>query len=57
MECFLEWSMGAFVKTEIDMKNDMDLISRLSEFIETEARSCSMIHVRCFSRIRELLEQ
>ena len=32
--------MGAFVKTCIDMRNE--LIFRLKEFMENEARSCSM---------------
>ena len=40
MECLLEWGNESSVKTVIDMNTD--LISRLREFMENEARSCSM---------------
>ena len=40
MERFLEWSVESSVKTFVDMNKD--LISRLKEFMENEARSGSM---------------
>lgn len=35
----MEWSEEPFVKTVIDMN---DIVSRLRQFMENEARSCSM---------------
>lgn len=40
MECFLEWSEKPYNETVINMSNS--LIVRLREFMENEARSCSM---------------
>ena len=39
MERILERSMGTFAKTEINMS---EIVERLKEFMEQEARSCSM---------------
>ena len=39
VERILEWSMGTFAKTEINMS---EIVERLKEFMEQEARSCSM---------------
>ena len=39
MECLLEWRVGTFVETEINMS---EIVERLKEFMEQEARSCSM---------------
>ena len=41
MECLLVRGMESSFKTRINMIT-MDLISRLREFIENEARTCSM---------------
>ena len=40
VERFLEWSVESYFKTFVDMNKD--LVSRLKEFMEDEARSCSM---------------
>ena len=40
MECVLEWSVESYFKTFVNMNKD--LVSRLKEFMENEARSCSM---------------
>ena len=39
MECLLEWRVGTFVETEINMS---EIVERLKEFMEQETRSCSM---------------
>ena len=40
MERVLEWGVESSVKTFVNMNKD--LVSRLKEFMENEARSCSM---------------
>jgi hypothetical protein len=40
VERFLEWSVESYFETFVDMNKD--LVSRLKEFMENEARSCSM---------------
>lgn len=40
MERFLEWSLGTFIKTEVNM--NISLIDCLKEFMENEDCSCSM---------------
>ena len=39
MECLLEWSEESPIKALFNMK---DIVSRLREFMDNEARSCSM---------------
>ena len=41
MECILEWSVESSFETQLNM-NTSDVIIRINEFIENEARSCSM---------------
>ena len=41
MECILEWGVESFAKTVIYMIHSV-FPERLKEFIENEARSCSM---------------
>ena len=40
MERVLEWSVESYFEAFVNMNKD--LVSRLKEFMETEARSCSM---------------
>jgi len=40
VERVLEWSVESYFETFVNMNKD--LVSRLKEFMETEARSCSM---------------
>ena len=40
VERVLEWSVESYFKTFVNMNKD--LVSRLKEFMENEARSCSM---------------
>ena len=42
MVSFLVWRLGTHHQTEIDMNTNIELIDRLKEFMENEARSCSM---------------
>ncbi len=39
MECLLEWRVGTFVETEINMS---EIEERLKEFMEQEVKSCTM---------------
>lgn len=40
MECVLGWRVESFIEAFINMSKE--LISNLSEFLDNEARSCSM---------------
>ena len=39
MECLLEWRVGTFVETEINMS---EIEERLKEFMEQDVKSCTM---------------